>query len=72
MVARRFIINLSLGGTYMKQRNQKGQQYKMRFLDDEDHEKLKQKSLTDERSLNWLINQAIKEFLKKEVQLCNQ
>ena len=72
MVARRFIINLSLGGTYMKQRNQKGQQYKMRFLDDEDHEKLKQKSLTDERSLNWLINQAIKEFLKKEAQLCNQ
>jgi predicted HicB family RNase H-like nuclease len=46
--------------------NQKGQQYKMRFLDNEDHEKLKLKGKKEDRSINWLINQAIKKFLKEE------
>lgn len=46
--------------------NQKGQQYKMRFLDNEDHEKLKQKGKKEDRSINYLINQAIKEYLNKE------
>lgn len=45
---------------------QRGQQYKMRFLDDEDHEKLKLKSQNEDRSINWLINQAIKKFLNEE------
>lgn len=66
MVTRRFIIYLSLGGTYMNKRNQKGHQYKMRFLDDENHEKLKLKAELEERSINWLINQAIKQFLNQE------
>jgi len=46
--------------------HQKNQQYKMRFLDNEDHEKLKLKGKEEDRSINWLINQAIKEFLNKE------
>lgn len=46
--------------------NQKGQQYKMRFLDNEDHEKLKLKGKKEDRSINWLINQAIKKFLNEE------
>lgn len=46
--------------------NQKGHQYKLRFLDDKDHEKLKQKGVQDDRSINWLINQAIKKFLNEE------
>ena len=45
---------------------QRGQQYKMRFLDDKDHEKLKQHGRKNDRSINYLINQAIKEFLNKE------
>ncbi len=45
---------------------QRGQQYKMRFLDNKDHEKLKSISEKNDRSINWLINQAIKEFLNKE------
>ncbi|MEK5787666.1 hypothetical protein V3528_07665 [Acinetobacter johnsonii] len=47
-------------------KEQKGQQYKMRFLDNKDHEKLKAKGEKEDRSLNYLINQAIKEFLNKE------
>jgi predicted HicB family RNase H-like nuclease len=46
--------------------NQKGQQYKLRFLDNKDHEALKQKGHEEDRSLNYLINQAIKEFLSKQ------
>lgn len=46
--------------------NQRGQQYKLRFLDDEDHEKLKLKGKNEDRSINYLINRAIKEFLNKE------
>ena len=38
---------------------QRGQQYKMRFLDDKDHEKLKQHGRKNDRSINYLINQAI-------------
>lgn len=47
-------------------RVQQGQQYKMRFLDNKDHEKLKLKGEQEDRSINYLINQAIKEFLNKE------
>lgn len=46
--------------------HQKNQQYKMRFLDNEDHEKLKLKGKKEDRSINWLINQAIKKFLNEE------
>lgn len=46
--------------------HQRNTQYKLRFLDDKDHEKLKQKGLKEERSMNWLINQAIKQFLNQE------
>ena len=49
-----------------KVEKQRGQQYKMRFLDNKDHEKLKAKGEKEDRSLNYLINQAIKEFLNKE------
>lgn len=45
---------------------QKYQQYKMRFLDNKDHERLKLKGEQEDRSINYLINQAIKEFLNKE------
>ena len=45
---------------------QKGQQYKLRFLDDVDHLKLKEVAKKEDRSLNYLINQAIKKFLKEE------
>lgn len=46
--------------------NQKGQQYKLRFLDDKDHKELKEVAKKEDRSLNYLINQAIKKFLKEE------
>ena len=45
---------------------QRGQQYKLRFLDDADHLKLKEVAKKEDRSLNYLINQAIKKFLKEE------
>ncbi|WP_337080754.1 hypothetical protein [Acinetobacter pittii] len=44
---------------------QRGQQFKMRFFDETDHEELKQKAKKDDRSVNYMINQAIKEFLNK-------
>jgi predicted transcriptional regulator len=46
--------------------NQKKQQYKLRFLDDKDHTKLKEVAKKEDRSLNYLINQAIKNFLNEE------
>ncbi|WP_446089903.1 hypothetical protein [Acinetobacter sp. 1124_18A] len=46
--------------------NQRGQQYKLRFLDDKDHEALKQRGREEDRSLNYLINQAIKQFLQSK------
>lgn len=46
--------------------NQRGQQYKLRFLDDKDHAELKKVAKKEDRSLNYLINQAIKKFLKEE------
>ena len=46
--------------------NQKKQQYKLRFFDDKDHTKLKEVAKKEDRSLNYLINQAIKNFLKEE------
>ncbi|WP_180644832.1 hypothetical protein [Acinetobacter bereziniae] len=45
---------------------QKGQQYKLRFLDDKDHQKLKEIAKADHLPMNWLINQAIKQFLNHE------
>lgn len=46
--------------------NQRGHQYKLRFLDDKDHEALKQKGREEDRSLNYLINQAIKQYLQSK------
>ncbi|HBM8157620.1 MULTISPECIES: hypothetical protein [Acinetobacter calcoaceticus/baumannii complex] len=46
--------------------NQRGQQYKLRFLDDKDHEALKQRGREEDRSLNYLINQAIKQYLQSK------
>ncbi|WP_234964383.1 ribbon-helix-helix domain-containing protein [Acinetobacter johnsonii] len=48
----------------MKQ--QKGQQLKIRFFNDADHEKLKEIAERQDRSLTYLVNQAIKEFLKQQ------
>lgn len=45
--------------------NQKGRQYKLRFIDDEDHQKLKDLAEEDSRSINFLINKAIKNLLKE-------
>ena len=45
--------------------NQNGHQYKLRFFSDEDLKALKEKGKDEDRSLNYLINQAIKEFLSK-------
>lgn len=45
--------------------NQRGRQYKLRFLDDMDHKKLKEIAKEDHLPMNWLINQAIKKFLKE-------
>lgn len=49
-------------------RVQKGHQYKLRFLDDAYLDALKQKGKEEDRSLNYLINQAIKEFIAKQQQ----
>ncbi|AZC09453.1 hypothetical protein DKE47_006395 [Acinetobacter nosocomialis] len=46
-------------------KTQRGHQYKLRFLDDAYLEALKTKGKEEDRSLNYLINQAIKEFLAK-------
>ena len=37
----------------------------MRFLDDKDHQRLKELAKKDHLPMNWLINQAIKKFLKR-------
>lgn len=47
-------------------KRQKGQQLKIRFFDDVDHEKLKELAKTQDRSLTYLVNQAIKEFLRQQ------
>ena len=47
-------------------KSQRGHQYKLRFLDDAYLEALKVKGKEEDRSLNYLINQAIKEFLAKQ------
>ena len=44
--------------------NQTNQQYKLRFLDDSDHQKLKAISKEDHLSINYLINKAVKQFLE--------
>ena len=49
---------------YMSE-NQNGHQYKLRFFNDDDLKALKQKAKDEDRSLNYLINKAIKEFLSK-------
>ena len=45
---------------------QRGQQLKIRFFDDADHEKLKEIAEMEDRSLTYLVNQAIKQFLKNQ------
>lgn len=45
---------------------QSKQQFKLRFFNDADHEKLKQLASKNDRTITYLINQAIKEFLSKE------
>ncbi|MDN5625807.1 MAG: ribbon-helix-helix domain-containing protein [Staphylococcus equorum] len=45
---------------------QRGQQLKIRFFDDVDHEKLKEIAEMEDRSLTYLVNQAIKQFLKNQ------
>lgn len=45
---------------------QRGQQLKIRFFDDVDHKKLKEIAEIEDRSLTYLVNQAIKEFLKNQ------
>lgn len=52
--------------------NQRGRQYKLRFLDDMDHKKLKEIAKEDHLPMNWLINQAIKKFLKESAKAWNQ
>lgn len=44
---------------------QRGQQYKLRFLDDADHLKLKEVAKKEDRSMNYLINKAVEQFLKQ-------
>lgn len=46
--------------------SQKSPQYKLRFIDAKDHEALKQRGREQDRSLNYLINQAIKQFLQRK------
>ena len=41
-------------------------QYKLRFLNDEAHKKLKELAKEDSRSLNYLINKAIEQFIEKQ------
>lgn len=49
-------------------RVQRGHQYKLRFLDDAYLDALKKIGKEEDRSLNYLINQAIKEFIAKQKQ----
>lgn len=46
----------------MAKQNQ--QQLKIRFFDDFDHLKLKEIAEKEDRSLTYIVNQAIKQFLK--------
>lgn len=46
----------------MARQNQ--QQLKIRFFDDFDHLKLKEIAEKEDRSLTYIVNQAIKQFLK--------
>ncbi len=50
----------------MKVKEQKGQQLKIRFFDNADHEKLREIAEKEDRSLTYLVNQAIKQFLKQQ------
>lgn len=47
-------------------KNQLNQQYKLRFLDDTDHQKLKALAKESHLSINYLINKAIKELLNQK------
>ncbi|MDV2454064.1 ribbon-helix-helix domain-containing protein [Acinetobacter towneri] len=47
-------------------KEQKGQQLKIRFFDNADHEKLREIAEKEDRSLTYLVNQAIKQFLKQQ------
>lgn len=65
MGARRYII-IHVARRYLFMKQQKGQQLKIRFFNDADHEKLKEIAERQDRSLTYLVNQAIKEFLKQQ------
>lgn len=41
-------------------------QLKIRFFDDSDHLKLKEIAQKEDRSLTYVVNQAIKQFLKNQ------
>lgn len=47
-------------------RQQRGQQLKIRFFDNQDHEKLKKIAEQEDRSLTYLVNQAIKQFISNQ------
>jgi len=70
MVAKRYIIYLYPRGMLFSKeilmRDQKGQQLKIRFFDKADHEKLKEIAEKEDRSLTYLVNQAIKQFLEQQ------
>ena len=65
MGARRYIM-ICVARRYLFMKQQKGQQLKIRFFNDADHEKLKEIAERQDRSLTYLVNQAIKEFLKQQ------
>lgn len=48
----------------MARQNQ--QQLKIRFFDDSDHSKLKEIAEKEDRSLTYVVNQAIKHFLQSK------
>ena len=50
----------------MKVKEQKGQQLKIRFFDNADKEELRAIAEKEDRSLTYLVNQAIKQFLKQQ------
>lgn len=66
MVARRFILEMYLLGAIVEMimAKQNQQQLKIRFFDDFDHLKLKEIAEKEDRSLTYIVNQAIKQFLK--------
>ncbi|AWS03985.1 hypothetical protein RPT31_002967 [Acinetobacter baumannii] len=66
MVARRYILWMYLLGAIVEiiMAKQNQQQLKIRFFDDSDHLKLKEIAEKEDRSLTYVVNQAIKQFLQ--------